>query len=171
MRTYLKWGLPLLVVALLSYLIWGFTNKLNQKQKTADRIQTLPTFTAYGLDSSVIHTAQLANRPTVFIYFDPDCEHCQREAEELHKRASLLNNAAIILLSSAPLTILKTFAQTYQLGKLTNVQVAHIDRKSAYETFGFTSIPDILIYRSNGSLAKHFQGETSIEAIARYIAP
>ncbi|WP_080057766.1 peroxiredoxin family protein [Spirosoma aerolatum] len=169
MRTYLKWGLPLLVLSVLSYLIWGFTNKLNQKQKTAKQIQTLPTFTAYGLDSSVINTVELRNRSTVFIYFDPDCEHCQREADELHKRATLLNNAQIILLSSASLPALRTFAQIHQLTKLSNVQVAHIDRKAAYETFGFTSIPDILIYHTDGSLAKHFRGETSIEAIARHL--
>ena len=158
-----------MVVAVLSYIAWGFINTLNHKQKTAERIQTLPAFIAHKLDSTIIDVTGLANHPIVFIYFDPECDHCQREAHELRRKSASLNKAQIIMLSTAPLSTLKTFAQTYQLTKLSNVQVAHIDRKIAHETFGFTSVPDVLIYRANGSLAKHFRGETSIEAIARHL--
>ena len=168
MRIALKWALPLLILAMLFYLIKGFTNTLSHKQKTAKRIQTLPAFTAYGLDSSAIDITALANHPIVFVYFDPDCDHCQREAHELRQKAALLNKAHVLMLSAAPVSDLKNFTQTYQLTKLPNVQVAHIDRKVAYETFGFSSVPDVLIYRANGSLVKHFRGKTGIEAIAKY---
>ncbi len=168
MRTYLKWILLLLVVGLLSYLGWGFTSKLHRKQEATERIKELPDFTAYGVDHSKISRATFVGRPTVLIYFDPDCDHCQREADELYKKAALLASAQILMLSSARLPELKTFVQMKQLNQLSNVVVAHIDRQVAYETFGFTSVPDVLIYHADGSLAKQFRGETSIEAIVRH---
>lgn len=169
MRNYLKWALPALAVGLIAYFGWGFTNKLHHKQATAERIQTLPDFTAYSLTRSKITTASLANRPAVLVYFDPDCDHCQREADELHKHAATLANSQVLMLSAAPVPALKTFAQAHQLNGLPNVEIAQIDRKAAYETFGFTSVPDVLVYHANGSLAKHFRGETSIEAIKRHL--
>lgn len=165
MRNYLKWGLPVLVVGMLAYLGWGFTTKLHRKQEASERIKALPAFTAYSLNRSRITTATLANRPAVLIFFDPDCEHCQQEAGEIHKHAAVLADAQV--LTSAPVPALKTFAQAYQLTDLPNVQIAQIDRKVAYETFGFTSVPDVLVYHADGSLSKHFRGETSLKAIKR----
>jgi peroxiredoxin len=169
MRKYLKWALPILAIGLLAYLGWGFTAKLHHKQETAERIQTLPDFKAEGLNNMIITHQTIANKPAVFIFFDPDCDHCQREADELRQRAAALAKAQILLLSSAPLTELKTFAQTHQLINLPNVQVAYIDRQTAYETFGFSSVPDLLIYHTDGTLSKRFRGETSVEAIARHL--
>ncbi len=169
MRTCLKWALPVLVLTVLAYLGWGFTSTLNRKKQFAEQIQTLPEFTAYSIDRSEISGATLANRPAVLIYFDPDCDHCQREADELHKKAALLKSAHVIMLSSASLPALKTFANTHQINGLPTVRIAHINRQTAYETFGFASVPDVLIYHANGSLAKRFRGETSVEAIARHL--
>ena len=167
MSTYLKWTLPVLVIGLLSYLAWGFTTKLHHKQETAERIQTLPTFTAYSLDRSKISAVSLAGRPAVLLYFDPDCDHCQREADEFSQHAATLAEAQVVMLSSAPVPALKTFAKAHRLNSLTNLQVAHVDRLAAYETFGFTSVPDVLVYHADGTLSKHFRGETSIAAIAK----
>ncbi|GAB3575252.1 hypothetical protein GCM10027578_39140 [Spirosoma luteolum] len=167
MKTYLKWTIPVLVLAVLAYLAWGFTNKLNRKKEVAERIQTLPNFVAYSFDRLKINRTIVANRSAVLIYFDPDCDHCQREADELRRKAALLSSARVIMLSSAPVAALATFAKAHQLNSLPTVQVAHIDRKTAYETFGFASVPDVLIYHADGSLSKRFRGETSVEAIAR----
>lgn len=169
MKMYMKWALPVLVLAVLSYLAWGFTTKLNRQKVVVERTRTLPDFTAYSLDSSIVSRAELLNRPAVLIYFDPDCDHCQREADELRKKATLLAPAQVLMLSSAPLSALNEFAKTHRINSIANLRVAHIDRKTAYETFGFASVPDVMIYRTDGSLAKRFRGETSVEAIARHL--
>ncbi|MFD2570640.1 TlpA family protein disulfide reductase [Spirosoma soli] len=169
MKKYLQWGLPIFILATLSYFVWGFTTKLNRKKEVAQRVQTLPNFTASLLDRSVISKTTLAGQPVVLLYFDPDCDHCQREADELYKKSVLLKQAMIVMLSSAPISDLTTFTEAYKLNALPNVRVAHIDRQVAYDTLGFTSVPDVLIYHADGSLAKHFKGETSVEAIARHL--
>lgn len=169
MKTYLKWTLSLLVVGLISYLAWGFISKLQRKQESSERVKVLPDFRAYTIDRSEISKATLAERPAVLIYFDPDCDHCHREADELHKKAALLAPAQVLMLSSAGLPEIKRFMHVHPFNVISNVRVAYIDRQIAYETFGFASVPDVLIYHADGSLAKRFQGETSVEAIARHL--
>ena len=169
MRTYLKWVLPALVVALVAYLGWGFTTKLHQKQETAERINTLPDFVAEGLDKLPVSQKTLENAAAVLIYFNPPCDHCQREADEIRTHITSLTNTQVLLLSSAPLAELSAFARVHQLNRLPRVRVAHIDPQVAYKTFGFTSVPDILIYHADGTLTKRFRGETSINAITRHL--
>lgn len=169
MRVYIKWAIPIIAIALISYLTWGFTTKLRRKHATAERIQTLPNFNAQGIRKGRISQADFQNKPTVLIYFNPDCEHCQREADELRQHAAMLADAQILMLSSEPLPLLIPFVKAHQLTDLPNIQVAHIDQKVALETFGFASVPNVLIYHADGKLAKHFRGETSIEAIKRLL--
>ena len=169
MRTYLKWLLPVLVLGMLSYLAWGFRAKLTRKQEVAERIQHMPTFRAEGINHVLLTNDSLAHVPAVLVFFDPDCDHCQREADELSKKATTLAPAQVLLLSSAPLPALSTFAKVHKLTNVPDLRVAHIDRQVAYDTFGFASVPDVLIYHADGSLAKRFKGETSVEAIRRQL--
>ena len=168
MRTYLKWGVAMLLLGTLAYLIWGFTTQLNRKKAVAQRIQTLPVCTVQDISGETF-TIEPQGKPTVLIYFDPDCDHCQREAKELCKEGAALASATVVMLSAAPVPALKTFAQTYQLNNVPGLRVAHIERQVARETFGFSSVPDVLIYHADGTLSHRFKGETSIAAIARHL--
>jgi len=169
MKRYVKWALPLLVLSLVTYSGWGFTSTLSHKREAAERIHTLPTCAVTPLSGGPIRLAA-TGRPLVLVYFDPDCDHCQREANELRQNTHQLAHADIWLLSAAPLPALNAFAQAYQLNTTSNLHLAHIAQQTAYDTFGFTSVPNVLIYHADGSLAKRFRGETSVTAIAKYTA-
>ncbi|MBO0949529.1 peroxiredoxin family protein [Fibrella forsythiae] len=166
MRTYLKWAILMAFLCTLAYLVWGFTTKLERKKAIAKRTQTLPSCTVQGISGDTF-TLTSAGKPTVLIYFEPDCEHCQREARELRNEYAALAEANLVLLSAAPVPALKTFVQTYQLASVPGLRMAHIDRQVAHDTFGFVSVPDVLIYHADGTLSHRFKGETSITAIAK----
>ena len=180
MRTYLKWGVAALLLGTLAYLIWDFTTQLNRKKAVAQRTQTLPACTVQDISGETF-TIDPQGKPTVLIFFGPDCEHCQSEARELREQGASLSGARVVMLSAAPISALKTFVQTYQLGNpavaggpasgraVPDFRVAHIDRQVARETFGFSSVPDVLIYHADGTLSHRFKGETSIAAIARHL--
>jgi thiol-disulfide isomerase/thioredoxin len=167
-RTYLKWGIGVALLGALAYLGWGFTSKLNHKKAIAQRTQMLPPVSVETLGGQRVVVAG-QGQPTVLLFIEPDCDHCQREAAELYQQHDKLAGAAVFVLSAAPFSELKTFAQTYRLLGLSNVQVAHIERSVAHDTFGFATTPDVLIYHADGSLSKRFKGETSIEAIRRHL--
>ncbi len=169
MRTTLRWLIPGLVGVALVSLGWRFTIRLQHKQAVAEGVKTLPSFGVRTTTGDTLTSAMLAQRPCVLVYIDPDCGHCQRQIEQIANAGDALNRADIVLLSAAPLSALNEFAKTHKLTNLAHVRVAHIEAKQAWETFGFATTPDLLIYRANGQLAKHFKGEASAEAIARHL--
>ncbi len=168
MRTYLKWAVATVLLGTLAYLVWGFTTRLSRKKAVAQRTQKLPVCVVQDIDTGTF-TIEPQGKPTVLIYFDPDCDHCQREAREIQQQGASLTGATVVMLSAAPVAALKTFATTYRLTNVPGLRVAHVDRQVAQTTFGFTSVPDVLIYHANGTLSRRFKGETSIAAITRYL--
>lgn len=169
MRKILLWVVPLLAFSLLAVLGWRFTTRLRHKQAVTEAVKSLPEFTALTLSGDTVSQQTLQNRTVVLVFIDPDCEHCRHQVEQFRQKTGIANKAQVLLLSAAPISALKQFATTYKLNNLPTLQIAHIDGKMAYETFGFATTPDILIYRANGQLAKHFRGQASVEAILRHL--
>ncbi|TAE31992.1 MAG: thioredoxin family protein [Cytophagales bacterium] len=169
MRKLLIWLVPLVGLILLASLGWQVNTRLHHKQAVAERTKTLPPFAALSTTGDTLTRQTLQPRPSVLVFIDPDCDHCRQQVEQLRKHPELADKATLILLSAAPVATLRQFAHTHQLTQFPNIRLAHMDAKVAYETFGFTTTPDILIYRANGQLARHFRGQASPEAIARYL--
>lgn len=169
MRKLLLWVVPLLILSLVAVLGWRFTTRLRHKQAVTEAVKSLPAFTALTLSGDTVSQQTLQNRAVVLVFIDPDCEHCRHQVEQFRQKTGIADQAEVLLLSAAPISALKKFATAYKLTNAPSLQVAHIDGKAAYETFGFATTPDILIYRANGQLAKHFRGQASAEAILRHL--
>jgi hypothetical protein len=75
----------------------------------------------------------------------------------------------LYMLSAENIPQIKVFAHRMSLDKISSLEMGKITVKDSFEKFGFTSIPDILIYNPTGELQKHFKGETKIEAILKYL--
>lgn len=84
---------------------------------------TLPKFLLLNEDSAWFNTAQLPKKtPVVFIFFNPDCSHCQHEAEELVKNMDKLKKIDFIWTTYAPtFAEIKAFADQYGLSKFSNM--------------------------------------------------
>ncbi len=49
--------------------------------------QSLPPFKMYRSDKTIFNAAESPKtKPVVLIYFDPDCEHCQKLMKELFQK-------------------------------------------------------------------------------------
>jgi hypothetical protein len=141
--------------------------KIALKKKVADSLKSIPVFKANSPDSTLISLQQ--KTPTAIIYFNTDCDHCQYEATQIKKNILKFRNAQILMLSIEPLTNIRTFITKYRLENLDNLRVGQISGKTAVETFGFKSVPHILIYNAESQLVKEYKGETKIEAILKYL--
>ena len=84
---------------------------------------TLPRFLLLNEDSTWFNTAQLPKKtPVVFIFFNPDCSHCQHEAEELVKSMNKLKKIDFIWTTYQPtFAEIKAFADQYGLSKFKNM--------------------------------------------------
>lgn len=165
-----------IIVALVGFTIgasaWLLTktyHQINQKQQVSLRSQYLPPVRLLGLDSTcfVVETKQ---QPTVIFYFDPNCEHCQNEAQALVKQCKDFSNVQLIWVSTEKMELIRQFEQQYHLQRVFPfLKIAQIKLEDANKQFGFRIVPTILIYNAKGKLLKKYVGETKIEALVKYL--
>lgn len=158
--------LILILIGSMSWLGYRSFASLRVKKETMARRQRLAGLLAFrGNRAETLAPDGLM--PTVMVFFNPDCEHCQYEAEELSKHPDLLRNARVWLLSTEPQSALRAFAHRYRLDSLPNVVVARIEPRVAFDSLGFRGVPHLLVYDPDGQLKKEFKGETRWEAVMK----
>ena len=79
--------------------------KLYADIKTKDGKQDTTLFTNANLPD---------NKPTVIIYFSPECGHCQHEMKEIEKNMDSLKNAFFVFVSRFPVDSIKNFEKKYR---------------------------------------------------------
>ncbi len=171
MKRAIKTGLLLLVVGLLSWAGFSMKQTLAVKEQRNQQIQQRPDLKAVHFVTKQPHnsTAMLNGKPTVIILFDPDCEHCQYEAEQLGQRNKEFAHAGVYLLTTQTPVRARAFARHYGLDTLTMMHVGTLSPEESRVAFGPTSVPHLFIYGADGRLRKEFKGETKIESLLKYL--
>ncbi len=105
------------------------------------------------------------NGKSILVLFQPDCDHCQREATRMRENLESFNEYKVYFISSAPLPELQQFATTYGLSNAANFYFGTTDVNNIIEKFGSIPTPSMYIYSENGMLKKEFIGEAAIEDI------
>jgi thiol-disulfide isomerase/thioredoxin len=122
------------------------------------------------LDSLAFSNANLqANKPTLILYFNSECDHCQYEAEAISQNVNKFENVNLLWVSYESLSIIRQFANTYKLASYPNIHFTKINHKAILSTFGSVSIPHIFIYDKDDKLLKEYKGETKVEALLKYL--
>jgi thiol-disulfide isomerase/thioredoxin len=142
---------------------------INKKEISRSNIRSLnhDSIVIYNQDSTQMILPE--KKPTAIIYFNTECDHCQYEATQIQQNIVQFKDSQILMLSIEPLANIRRFIKTYKLEGFSNLQVGQITGKNAVETFGFKSVPHILIYNDENQLVKEYKGETKIEAILKYL--
>src|SRR4030095_12540774 len=72
--------------------------------------QTIPPFKMTLSNNKIFNSADLPRgKPLVLIYFDPDCDHCQKLVTELVKKMNSFKKAEIVLITFKPVTEVAAF--------------------------------------------------------------
>lgn len=166
MRHSYRWLVAALLLGAVGLLGWGIASGLARQRTVANQTSHLSQFSATAADGTTVQIAPRESGPTVLIYFETDCDHCQQEAAEYRREARSLGAARVLWLASAPQQALRDFAASYGIAP---AQVLHLNPAVAQQHFGFGAVPDIIIYRADGSLAKRFKGQTSFKQIRAYL--
>lgn len=110
-----------------------------------------------------LSTKQLKGN-NVFIFFQPDCRHCQLEAVEIEQRLDEFKNYKLYFISSGSMEAIKAFAESFDLDNKDNVRFARASTESVLKHYGPIQTPSIYIY-AEGKLKNSFNGQTEIERI------
>ena len=88
------------------------------------RSQTLPSFKMTLSNNKIFNATDLPkNKPLVLIYFDPDCDHCQKLITELFKKINSFKKSEIVLITFKPVTEVAAFEKKYNTSKYANMRV------------------------------------------------
>lgn len=141
-----------------------------QKDSLAPAYKRYPTVPALQLILSDSVTKYTKNdipkkKPVLLILFNPECSHCQHEAEQIVANKEAFQHIHIVMATTAPLHQMKTFADQYGLSQLQNVVVAKDPYYILPSFFEIRSLPYLAFYNKKGNLISTFEGSMGIERI------
>src|SRR6187549_3929263 len=110
------------------------------------------------LDNTQINVKDLTGK-NALIFFQPDCDHCQREAQEFERNLDAFAGTTLYFITSGPMEEIKAFADTYKLNGRPNVHFAFTASLNVLNNHGPISAPSVYIYSGDHKLVKGFNGE------------
>lgn len=134
----------------------------------ASPVNDLPSMTLHLADGSQVQAKNLTGS-TIIVLFQPDCDHCQREAKAISENAKSFQNYTLYFVSSVGFPELEAFARQYELNAMTNVHFANTEVQSIIDNFGSIPAPSLYVYNNLGKLTTKFNGETDITDILKSI--
>jgi peroxiredoxin len=97
MRKTVKYLIIVIIGFVTGYLVVQVSSKYNEKKEAEIRIQTLPgvAFTSVFGDTINLQAFD-RSLALVLVYFHPECEHCQYEAQEIGQNANVFSNTRAV---------------------------------------------------------------------------
>ncbi|HTF21493.1 MAG TPA: redoxin domain-containing protein [Chryseolinea sp.] len=133
-------------------------------ESASSPINEQPAIPLTLLDNTQVNVKDLTGK-NALIFFQPDCDHCQREAQEFERNLEAFAGTTLYFITSGPLEEIKAFADTYKLSGRPNVHFAFTPALNVLNSYGPISAPSVYVYSGDHQLVKAFNGETPIEKI------
>jgi peroxiredoxin len=131
----------------------------------------LPAFHFNTMDHRVFSNADLPkNRLVLFVFFDPECEHCQHTLRTMDQHDKAYQNAAVYLVSMASPDKINLFAATYapHLSTHKNVLLLRDETGEFIMKFKPTRYPSLYLYSTDKSLLDYEDNESCLFRIEKY---
>lgn len=148
------------------------TEKNKQEQVvpavTEEAPNELPWLPITQMDGSQVMVRDLKGK-VMLVLFQPDCDHCQREAVQIREHLDQFEEYELYFISDAALPQIAQFAKEYELEGNPNVHFAHATVQDIVNAVGPIQSPSVFLYSGERRLIKSFIGETPIEVILGYL--
>ncbi|WP_307379958.1 TlpA family protein disulfide reductase [Chitinophaga terrae (ex Kim and Jung 2007)] len=131
----------------------------------------IPAFDVLLLDSTtLLNTRDIpTGRPVLFMYFQPDCKHCQEETIKLVKNMDAFKDVQIYYISPSPISEVKLFYDLCGLKKFSNVTFAVDYKLYFYEQYKPTTTPYQAVYDRSKKLVDYFDGGTKLTRLMKLV--
>ena len=130
------------------------------------RFPNVPKFTIYKAPDSIAFTREnLKKKPTIFMIFDPGCDHCQRETDSIITHINKFKKAQIIMITYLAHKDMLDFYHDFRIANHPEITMGS-DPKFFFPTFfQVRNLPGIYVYDKKGKFKKAFDGTVSINKI------
>jgi thiol-disulfide isomerase/thioredoxin len=134
----------------------------------ATSVNELPEMNLITPDQQVIRARELAGK-NILIFYRPECDHCQREAEAISKNMDAFAEYQVYFVTTDGHEAAQKFADDYGLADEPNVHFVQTTVNEILDRLGPISTPSLYIYSEERKLVQHLDGEKPIEEILRYL--
>lgn len=153
----------LLASLLMTVVTYG---QLKKDLPSAGSHNELPAMTVTRLNGTQFSAKSLTGK-VIIVMFQPDCDHCQREANQIHDNLAFFKDYQLHFIAAAAITDIQRFAVDYKLNNLPNVHFGLTTVNDVIDTYGPIDAPSLYIYSKDKKLVKKFNGETDISIILK----
>ena len=168
MRKKLKIILAITFICILAFFTYQIVIKINHKKEAAKNIKTIPDFSYKNINGGVFTNQNLqTSTPTLFIYFNSECEYCNEEAKMIKENVEKFQNVQLIFVSFEKPEFIKTFATKHQLTSYDNIHFVCDNKVTFSTTFDVKSLPCLVLYDKNQKLIEKIKGQTKTEILLK----
>lgn len=124
-----------------------------KKEERKKRFSVLPAFSyteVYGQENSTMNLPDLEGYAVIL--FNPGCEACQAEAQDISDNLELLENYCLLFLSPDSLRKIEAFMMDYQLYEKGNVFYGQVNLDTIDAKLGKSAIPWSFVFDKNRKL-------------------
>ena len=154
-----------MIIALAAFSAMGQTDSASLPPYK--RFPTPPPFKILMTDSTTWMTKDdLPKKKAVMIMiFNPECEHCKHETEEIIKNIDKFKKIEIVMATPREFSTMKDFYAHYELSRFKNI---HVGKDMAFTLpvfYNIRSLPFLAFYDKKGNLIDTFEGSMPIEQV------
>ncbi|MGC4036452.1 MAG: redoxin domain-containing protein [Chitinophagaceae bacterium] len=152
----------LLVAALISMTIYAQSG--TEPQPAYLRFPTVPPIKILKVDSATYFTKENLSKkkPTIVMVFNPGCEHCQHETEEIIKNIDEFKDIQVVMATPQSFTEMKDFYKTYKLANYSNIIVGRDEHFTLPSFYSIRSLPFLAFYDKKQNLISAHEGSMLI---------
>lgn len=132
----------------------------------------MPHYRICKADSSFVTEAAIKkDKPVMFIYFAPDCPHCQHMMKDMTEKMNDFKHIQIVMICATRtvypyLGMLKNFSRDYDLPKYKNITMgSEFPRLDVATYFHVLTTPFVAIYNKEGHMTQYFDKPPKIEDV------
>jgi len=131
--------------------------------------QTIPPFKMTLSNNKIFKAADLPKgKPLVLIYFDPDCDHCQKLMADLFKKINNFKKVEMVLITFKSVTEVAAFEKKYTTSKYANMKVGTEGTlfylKNYYK---LVKMPFTALYDSKGNYNYSYRDEAPLDDLIK----
>ncbi len=131
------------------------------------KFPTLPPLKILLPDSASYFTKEDFKKktPVLIIQFNPECEHCKKETEELLDSINKFKDIQIVMATMMPFGTMKPFIEKYKLNDHKNIVVGQDTQYFLPVFYRISSLPFLALYDKKGKLIRTFEGAVPIHKV------
>lgn len=168
MKEKLKIILVASFICILAFFAFQIITKINHKKEVAENIKIIPKFSYKDINGGFFTKQDLKiNTPTLFLYFNSECEFCNEEAEMIKENVEKFQNFQLIFVSFEKPGLIQAFAAKHQLTFYDNIHFLCDNKVTFSTTFDVKSLPCLVLYDKNQKLIEKIKGQTKPENLLK----